>query len=170
MIDAIYILYNYVVNKEIYISKKKGKIFAFFVDFKMAFDRIDRIKQGEMLKKMREQLKRRMMETYKETKSIIKVGNRKSEELWTKSEVKKECHMSLTLFNIYLMNVETEMRKKQTGGIVVEKEKIWSISYADDIVLLAKSEQELKRMIKRFRKYVERKRLILSSEKSKVMY
>jgi len=81
----------------------------------------------------------------------------------------KGCHMSLTLFNIYLMNVETEMRKKQAGGIVVRKEKIWSISYADDIVLLAKSEQELKGMIKRFRKYVERKRLILSSEKSKVM-
>jgi len=79
-IDAIYIL-NYVVNKEI--SKKKGKILAFFVDLKMTFDRIDKIKLGEMLRKteMREQLRRKIMETYKETKSIIKIRNRKGIKL-----------------------------------------------------------------------------------------
>jgi len=62
----------------------------------MAFDRIDRVKLGEMLRKirMREQLKRRIMKTYKETKSIIKIGNRKSEELWTKSGVRQGCHES----------------------------------------------------------------------------
>jgi len=45
MIDAIYIP-NYIVNKKI--IKKKEKIFAFFVDLKMAFDRIDRVKLAEM--------------------------------------------------------------------------------------------------------------------------
>jgi len=41
----------------------------------MAFDRIDRVKLAEMLGKtgMREQLKRKIMETYEETKNIIKV-------------------------------------------------------------------------------------------------
>jgi len=51
--------------------------------------------------------------------------------------------MSMTLFNIYLMDLEIEMRKEQTGDIVLGKEKIWSISYADDIMLLAKGEQEV---------------------------
>lgn len=32
------------------------------------------------------------------------------------------------------------MRKEQTGGIVIGKEKIWTISYADDVVLLADRE------------------------------
>jgi len=36
-------------------------------------------------------------------------------------------------------------------------------------MLLAKNEQELKEMMKRFRKYAEEKGLILSSEKSKVI-
>lgn len=36
-------------------------------------------------------------------------------------------------------------------------------------MLLVKSEQELKRMLKRLRKYIERKGLFLSPEKSKVM-
>lgn len=45
--DAIWI--NYVVNREI--SKKRGKIFAFFVDLKAAFDKVDRKKLREMLKR-----------------------------------------------------------------------------------------------------------------------
>lgn len=71
---------NYVVNKER--MKKKGKVYAFFVDLKEAFDKVDRRELGEMLKKtgIKEQLRRRIMETYKETRGIIKVGNRKTED------------------------------------------------------------------------------------------
>jgi len=53
--------------------------------------------------------------------------------------------------------------------VVVGREKFWSIIYADDIVLVAKSEQELKSMMRRLKKYIDKKRLILSPEKSKVM-
>jgi len=112
---AIYIL-NYVVNKEI--SIKKGKIIVIFVDLKMAFNRIDSIKLGEMLRRtgMRKLLRKRIMETCKQTKNIIKVANKTSEEFWTKSGVKQRCSMTPTLFNIYLIDLETEMRKEQTGG------------------------------------------------------
>lgn len=47
-IDAIYVM-NHVVNKGI--AKKKRKIFAFFADLKAAFDKVDRDKLREMLKK-----------------------------------------------------------------------------------------------------------------------
>lgn len=137
---------------------KKGKIFAFFADLKAAFDKVDRVKLAERLKmaEISEKLRRRIMETYKETKNIIKIEKRKTEELWTKSGVRQGCPMSPTLFNIYIMDLEEELEKEQTGGIVIGKEKIWSISYADDIVLIARNEQELKGMMKRFKKYIER--------------
>lgn len=62
------------------------------------------------------------------------------------------------------------MRKEQTGGIIVDKEKFWTIMYADDIILvMAQSEQDLKGIIKRFTKYIEKNDLILSLEKSKMM-
>lgn len=67
------------------------------------------------------------------------------------------------------MDVEAEMKKERTGGAVTGREKFWTISYADDIALLARSEQDLKGMMRRFEKYIERKGLILSPEKSKVM-
>jgi len=166
--DAIYIL-NYMVNKET--AKKKGKIYAFFADLKAAFDKVNRVKLREMLRKanIEEQLRRRVMETYMETKNKVKVGNEKSEEFWTRSRVRQGCPISPTLFNIFLMDLETEMRKEQLGGVVVGKEKVWSIIYADDIVLLAKSEQELKNMMSRFKKYLRKKELMLSPEKSKVV-
>lgn len=61
------------------------------------------------------------------------------------------------------------LRRNRQEGVLISKEKVWAISYADDIVLLAESEQELNEMMKKFKRYLERKGLILSPEKSKVM-
>lgn len=60
-------------------DKKKGKVFAFFADLKAAFDRMERERLNEMLRKMaiNEQLIKRIMETYKETKNAIKIGDKK---------------------------------------------------------------------------------------------
>lgn len=41
--------------------------------------------------------------------------------------------------------------------------------YADDIVLLAEREEELKDMLKRFKRYLEKRKLIISPDKTKVM-
>ena len=163
-VDAIYTL-NYIANREI--AKKKGKVYAFFANLKAAFDRVNRKELGEMMKKagIKERLRRRIMETYKETKNVIRIGDQKTEEFWTKRGVRQGCPMSPTLFNIYMMDLEKEMKKEQTGGVMVGKEKIWTITYADDIVLIAKEEQDLKGMIRRFKRYIERKGLILSTEK-----
>lgn len=73
------------------------------------------------------------------------------------------------LFNVFINDLKEKMRKKQTRGVIVGKKKIWTITYADDIVLLVKDKEDLKVMMKRFKKYLERKNLVLSAEKSKVM-
>lgn len=77
--------------------------------------------------------------------------------------------MSPTLFNIYVADLEEEMERGQTRGVMVGRRKIWTLMYADDIVLLAEREGELKKMLRRFKKYLEKKSLILSSKKTKVM-
>jgi len=76
------------VNREI--TRKRGKVFAFFADLKAAFDKVDRIKLGKMLKKagVEEQLGRRIMEIYRKTKNKVKIGRGKLEEFWTKSGVR----------------------------------------------------------------------------------
>jgi len=46
---------------------------------------------------------------------------------------------------------------------------IFSLAYADDVVLLAEEEYEMRCMIKRFERYLGRKRLELNVNKTKVM-
>lgn len=166
--DAIYLI-NCVVNREL--SRKRGKIFAFFADLKAAFDKVLRGQLEETMKKIEieNNLRRRIMEIYKETFNVVKIGEKCSEGFWTRRGLRQGCPLSPTLFNIYIMDLEEEMKRGQVGGIVVGKEKFWTIMYADDIVLLAKSEAELKEMMKRFKKFLEKKGLILSPEKSKVL-
>lgn len=55
-------------------------MFAFFADLKAAFDRVDREKMREIMRKAEigKTLRRRIMETYEETKSIIKLDNKKN--------------------------------------------------------------------------------------------
>ncbi|XP_071581724.1 uncharacterized protein [Temnothorax nylanderi] len=62
-----------------------------------------------------------------------------------------------------------EMRTGQAGGMRVGTERIWTLAYADDLVLLAKSVDGMKEMIRRLERYLRRKKLQLNTEKSKIM-
>lgn len=167
VMDAIYVL-NHIVDREL---GNKGKIFACFADLKEAFDRVDRGKLRECLKKLgvSERLRTRIMETYKETINVVKVGKEVSKEFWTTRGVRQGCPMSPTLYNAFMNDLEEEMRNGREGGVMVGNKKIWTITYADDIVLLAYGEQELKSMLKRFKKYLKKKEMLLSTEKTKIL-
>lgn len=137
---------NYIVNKEL--TKKRGKIFAFFANLKAAFDRVERVKLREMEKiGIGKKLRRRILETYKETKNRVKVRNKFTEEFWTRKGVRQGCPMSTTLFNIYISfhhsflgSASRDEKGANTEGVTIGKEKLWTTTYADDLVMLAKSE------------------------------
>jgi hypothetical protein len=52
---------------------------------------------------------------------------------------------------------------------VVGREKVWSLALADDLVIVTKSEREMKEMMKNLRKYVRKKKLEVNVEKTKMM-
>ncbi|KMQ89609.1 rna-directed dna polymerase from mobile element jockey-like protein, partial [Lasius niger] len=135
------------------------------------FDKVNREILSERMKKIgiSNILRNRIMEIYKETKNTIRIGKEESEVFWTEQGVRQGCPISPTLFNIYIEDLEDEMKRGQIGGIKINREKVWSIMYADDVVLLAETEGELKDTMRRFRKYLGRKKLLLNAEKSKVL-
>lgn len=47
--------------------------------------------------------------------------------------------------------------------------KVWTLAYADDVVLMAEEEQEMRAMLSRLERYLEKKGLELNAEKTKVM-
>jgi hypothetical protein len=52
---------------------------------------------------------------------------------------------------------------------VVTREKTWSLALADDLVIVAKGEREMKEMMKNLGKHMRKKKLEVNVEKTKMM-
>lgn len=131
-----------------------------FVDLKAAFDSVDRglLYSAMREKGIREKLIERVKEVYRETKSRVKVGAELG-NFWTARGVRQGCLMSPILFNIVIADLKMEMGKVKWGGVRVGERKIYTLAYADDIVLLAEEEDRMRSMLERMEEYLERKKL-----------
>lgn len=69
--------------------------------------------------------------------------------------------MSPTLVNVDFTDLEQKMSKEQERGIVIGRMIIWSISYAEDVVLIANNIVGLNGWIRRFKRYIRKKGLEL---------
>lgn len=83
--------------------------------------------------------------------------------------VNKSERDSNSTFSLYTADLEEKLERGQAGGVVIGNVKIWSLAYADDIVLLAKSPEEMKEMMRRMKRYLEKRDLVLNTNKSKLM-
>jgi len=63
------------------------------------------------------------------------------------------------LFILVIADVEEKMKKGQVRGVWIEKNRIWTLAYADDLVLLAKNEESMKETMKRLERYLRNKNL-----------
>lgn len=80
-----------------------------------------------------------------EMKSRTRVDDRKEESFWTAREMKQGYPLSPLLFNLLLADLEEVMGKMKWGREIRRGKDIYAmISYADDIVLLAENEDEMK--------------------------
>lgn len=144
-IDNVYVL-NYVINRQL---GREKKVVAMFVDLKAAFDSVDRgVLYSAMRERgIREELIERVKEVYRETKSRVKIGGELGGNFWTARGVKQGCLMSPMVFNIVIADLEKEMGKVKWGGVRVGERKIYTLAYADDIVLLAEEEDGMRSML-----------------------
>ena len=61
------------------------------------------------------------------------------------------------------------LKKKGIGGVKLGKERIWSLAYADDMVLVAKNREALLSMMGVFKDFVKDRGLAVNTEKTKVL-
>jgi hypothetical protein len=116
-----------------------------------------------------EWLVRKVEEIYARTRNKVKVGEKEGEWFETTKGVRQGCSLSPLLFTIYVADVDEMLRKAQAAGVVVGREKVWSLTFADDMVIVAKSEREMKEMMRNLEKYVRKKKLEVNVEKTKMM-
>lgn len=66
-------------------------------------------------------------------------------------------------------DLEEELGRMKWGGVRLKGKRAYSLAYADNMVLLAEEEDEMRSMIGRLEEYLERKGLELNVSKTKVM-
>lgn len=111
----------------------------------------------------------RVEEVLEETKSRIRVGGELSQGFWTARKVRQGCPVSPLLFNILIADMKEEMGKVKWGGESVGGQKMYTLAYADDVVLLVEDEEGMRSMMERLERYLERKGVQLNTNKSKIM-
>lgn len=97
------------------------------------------------------------------------VGDSTTERFWTERGLKQGCPLSPLLFIVFIADIEEYLKKRQNGGVTVGRKRIFTLTYADDLAVMAEIDKEMVRMLKSLERYFEEKRLTLNAQKSKVM-
>ena len=155
--DAIFII-RQLQDKHL---AKNRKLYFAFVDLEKAFDRIPRKVIWWAMRKLdvEEWVVQFVQNMYNNTRSKVRVNNTYSDELGVKVGVHQGLVLSPLLFTIVL---EALSREFCTGTP-------WDLLYADDLVIIAETEDELRMKLIQWKTNLEAKYLRVNMRKTKMM-
>ena len=159
-----------VVNK--YVEDEKGKVYACFIDFKKAFDTVWH--DGLFYKLQNIGIKGNFLETlrnmYKNTQCAVKMGDKLTQFFPCMKGVRQGDPLSPTLFNIFLNDLFTELRRENCDPVSLDDSEYFNaLAYADDIVLLSLTEKGLQKALDITERYCKKWRLTINHSKTKSM-
>ena len=165
--DHIFLLQTII---EKVVKKTKGKLYAAFIDFKKAYDTVDREKLFNRLKQLgiRGIYLNNIIAMYKNTSYKIKLTNGFLDPLECNLGLKQGCPLSPMLFNLYIDDVEN-IFDDQCNPVILQEEKIHHFLYADDLVILSETADGLQRSLNKLSEYAKQKDLTISIKKSKTL-
>jgi sorting nexin-29 len=131
-------------------TEHDSDLYMLFVDFKQAFDNVNRKKLIEAMNKMRIPHKViRMVEmTMNNTKAKVKIGNKLSESFEFSLGVKQGDGLSAVLFIQALHNAVN--KTDQRGSIFTKSSQI--CAYTNDIVIVTRSKWRLIQIMKNWKR------------------
>jgi len=169
---------------DLYTSKKK-KLFCAFIDYKKAFDSVDRICLWQKLinSGISSKIFNVIFNMYKHAKSHVRVHNSKSNFFSCLAGVRQGENLSPLLFAIFLHDLETFLCNKYNGLPYLKEQindllhddetemylNLFVLLYADDTIILSETKHELQRAINGMEEYCKQNKLTINSNKSKVL-
>lgn len=159
-------IYNLTAIVHIKLHERK-KVYAFFVDFKAAFDTVSRKSLVFKLFSLGVSTKmvRFIEQMYQNTYSKVWNGTELSEKFQTMSGVKQGCLLSPLLFSLYI----NDLHEYLGDGITIGNTNIRLLLYADDIVIMSEDAKKLQKMINNLEAYCNVWNLEVNLAKSKIM-
>ena len=144
-------------------------MYCYFEDFTKAFDYVERDNLWYKLIKIG--VRGRMLDIiksiYTTVRSRVKNNNTLSESLSCNIGVRQGECLSPFLFAMYVNDLEQELDNKGVNGIDIGIVKLLLLLYADDIVLFAKTAEELQKSLDILEEYCDRWKLTVNKSKTK---
>ncbi|KAI3368720.1 hypothetical protein L3Q82_025415 [Scortum barcoo] len=141
-----------------------------FVDLEKAFDRVPRgILWGVLQLEygVRGPLLRAVRSLYDRSRSLVRIAGSKSDLFPVHVGLRQGCPLSPVLFIIFMDRISR--RSQGPEGVRFGNHRISSLLFADDVVLLASSSQDLQHVLERFAAECEAAGMRISTSKSEAM-
>ncbi|KAF2355928.1 Reverse transcriptase domain [Trinorchestia longiramus] len=161
----------FVVSEEIERKRKENKkVYLVFFDIEKVYDRVDRRRLLGVLGKIgfSEKIVDIVKSLYENICAVDRLGNLVTVQVRSVRGVRQGCTLSPLLFGLYTEELAVCLRMSGFG-LKVGEEKLSCLLYADDIVVVSESEQELQMMLEIVNGYSTDFKVKFGRGKSKVM-
>ena len=141
------------------------------VDLEKAFDRVNRELLWQVLERygVRGRLKEAVESLYFQSEACVRVQGKNSEWFEVAMGVRQGCTMSPWLFNLVMDSIVREAREKFQGGVQLESSKVQFLLFADDLVIVAENEEDIKRNAEVLNEVMAKWKMRINWQKTKVM-
>ena len=149
----------------------KKSLYLCFVDLKKAFDTvyheglIYKLKQLHFSTKFINIIK----SMYSKVTARVKTLNGLTEEFPISIGTRQGCNLSPLLFNLYINDLPGQLMCKERDVVKVGNTELKCLMYADDIVLLNKTEHGMNLYLNQLEQYCNKWRLRISVQKTKIL-
>ena len=165
--DHIFLLQTII---EKVVKKNRKRLFCAFVDFKKAYDTVDRTILLRQLQNIgiNGVLYKNIAAMYMKTEYSIKLEKGSLDPIKSNLGLKQGCPLSPILFNIYIDEVKN-IFDDSCEPIDLQGKQINHFLYADDLVLLSSSRDGLQNCLNRLHTFSRTKNLTINIAKTKTM-
>ena len=152
------------------VKKGKKRLYVAFIDFKKAYDTVDRDILLQRFKSLGINgiFLRNIAAMYTRTEYSVKLKSGRSANIKSNLGLKQGCPLSSILFNIYIDDIN-EIFDDTCSPIEIQNKKINHSLYADDLVVLSASNEGLQNSLDKVYQFASTKHLTISITKSKTM-
>ena len=165
--EAIFAL-HYIISKTLC---KKGRLYCCFVDYKKAFDSVDRKNLWYKLSKVgiRGKLVNVVKSMYENVKSCVTIEGLKSEYFRSSLGLMQGEVLSPILFSLYVNDFEVEFIKNGCTPTELQNLHLFILLYADDMVLFSETVAGLQNMLDVLYDYTKQWNLEVNIQKTKIV-
>ena len=164
--DHIFTL-NTIINK--YTNKTSQKLYACFVDFKQAFDRVWHLGLFYKLSKMNinNHFLKILKSMYNNIKLSVKTRNHLTDQFQSHIGIRQGDNISPLLFNLYNNDLPQHIANLgNTDPVTIGETTINCLMYADDVVLLSTSRNGLQRCIQGIEQFSKKLQLEVNKKQN----